>query len=116
MKPPRTFWQRLNHSVGYATCNGELLGVGTGVIGDLCSALRKAALMRVSAPVHGFASRQSKCEGRRRVEPDRGMKRLERKANCERPAERAAPSLFEMAKTYRPLNNFQWDGAKEGRQ
>jgi hypothetical protein len=102
--------------VGYATCNGELLGVGKGVIGDVCSALRKAALMRVSAPVHGFASCQSKCEGRRRVELDRGKKRLERKANYEKPAERAAPSLFEVTKTYCRLNNLQWDGAKEGRQ
>ena len=86
--------------MSYPTCNGELLGVGKGVISDLCSAHRKAALMRVSAPVHGFASRQSKCEERRRVELDQGKKRLERKPNYEKPAERAAPSLFEVAKTY----------------
>jgi len=116
MKPPRTFLAAPETQRGHATCNGELLGVDKGVIGDLCSALRKAALMRVSAPVHGFASRQSKCEERRRVELDRGKKRLERKSNCEKPAERAARSLFGVAKTYCPLNNFQWDGAKEGRQ
>jgi len=55
MKPPRTFLaapetQRL----GYATCIGEPPRVGKSVIGDVCSALRKAALMRARTPVYVF--------------------------------------------------------------
>jgi len=117
MKPPRTFLaapetQRL----GYATRNGELLGVGKGMIGDACSALRKAALMRVSAPVYVFASCRSKCEERRRVELDRGKKQLDSKADYEKLAEQAAPPGCGMTKTRCPLGNSPWDSAKEGRR
>jgi hypothetical protein len=72
--------------------------------------------MHASVPDYVSPSSGFRCEERRRVELDRGKKRLEKNANYEKPTEQAAPSLFEVAKTYCPLNNFQWDCAKEGRQ
>ena len=85
------------------------------MIGEVCSALRKAALMRVNAPVYVFGSCRFNGEERRKVELDRGKKRLDSKADYEKPAEQAAASS-EVTKTCCPPGNSPWDSAKEGQQ
>jgi len=117
MKPPRTFLaapetQRLSNATG----GGAPLRVGESVIDDVCPALRKAALMHACAPVYVFPNSGFICEGRRKVELDRGKKRLQTKLNREEPTEEAASPRFEVARTCLPLSNSPWDSAKEGRR
>ena len=69
------------------------------MIDDECPALRKAALIDANAPDYVFPSSGFRCEERRRVELDRGKKRLQMKANYGKPAEQAASSRFEATKT-----------------
>src|SRR5260370_39124439 len=115
MKPPLTFLAETETKrLRDATRNGELLGVSKSEIGAVCSGLRKAALMRVSAPVYVFPNRRFICEGRKKVEPDRGKKRLQTEPNCEEPTEEAAPLRFEVARTRLLLSNSPWDSGKEG--
>jgi len=100
MKPPRTFLAATETALAHATGDGALLRVGENLIDDVCPAPRKAALMHASAPVYVFPSNGFRCEERRRVELDRGKKRLQTKANYVKPAEQTAPSPFEVTKTY----------------
>jgi len=96
-----------------ATGGGALLCADESVIDHAWPRLREAALRRVNAPTNLLPS-SGLSEERREVELDRRKKRLETKANYEKPSEQAAPSRFDVAKICCRLSNCPMDSAKEG--
>src|SRR5260370_17238381 len=85
-------------------------------MGGVCSALCKAAPMRGSTPVYVFPNSGFICEGRRKVELDRGKNRLQTKPNCEEPTEEAAQPRSEVARTSCPLSNLTSANPKQTRR